>query len=254
MSPPAESLQLTWRLQSKRNDLQAQVSSFKCSSWQHTYENDIRNRKNKNRWLLLRLNNPVGGSSAAEIFPLITRSQKVFTAALIRMFISHTFIDASCKKTEWKWTEKAGILESCRCQNKGTAGILWHKCVLCFLVTRHICSLMCVHLTYHIRAGDDIWQSLTAAPLALCSCSSPGHWPQPLGAIRASHLSSAARRACPPFFHFPLLVFRSRPEQQKTTALQQAPPPSAALLPLLQTQMCIYLAQICPCVINRRKL
>ena len=101
------------------------------------------------------------------------------------------------------------------------------------LPLEHICLLMYIKYT-NIRPNDDIWQR--AARLALYSPASPLYWPQPLGAIRASRLSSAAIRANPPSFLFFflrlllfslsfLVVFRSsrKPQGSKQAS---SPPPS----------------------------
>ena len=143
------------------------------------------------------------------------------------------------------------------------------------LPLEHICLLMYIKYT-NIRPNDDIWQR--AARLALYSPASPLYWPQPLGAIRASRLSSAAIRANPPsflfFFFASSSLFSLVPgcfqEQQKTTGLQAglftppfssgrrtailgAPSFLAASLPLSKPR-CLYLAHLCLCVINRWKL
>lgn len=125
----------------------------------------------------------------------------------------------------------------------------------------HTSAAWCVCILYtvsYITTSGPAMTSGKELPLLHLHCARApllgtdhNHWEQ-----SERHIWAPLQKEPAPFLPFSPLVFRSRPLQQKTTALQQAPPPSAVLLPLLQTQMCIYLAQICPCVpvINRRKL
>lgn len=135
------------------------------------------------------------------------------------------------------------------------------------LPLEHICLLMYIKYT-NLRPNDDIWQR--AARLALYSPASPLYWPQPLGAIRASRLSSAAIRANPPhsfFFVFFSSLSRSwlfsgaaenhrapsRPlhpppfSSGRRTAILGAPSFLAASLPPLQAQMSIFSSSLPPC-------
>lgn len=135
----------------------------------------------------------------------------------------------------------------------------------------------CVDIIYrnNIRANKDIWQRANPARLALLSPPLLLLLSWVLTTTAGSNQSVTSELCCnksqpppPSIFSLPR-CFRSRPQQQKTTGLQKAsPPPSlsgqrtAILAALLfgclllprQTQMHIYLAHLCFCVINRWKL
>lgn len=136
---------------------------------------------------------------------------------------------------------------------------------------------LCVYTIYTMRPMTTSGKELTLLLLHCTPSSSPLlYCPQPLGAIRASRLSTAAIRANPPSSFFCascsslsfLVVFRSRPQQQKNhrapaglSTLSTPPclclgegqphsePPSFLASPSLQAQ--IYLAHFCLSVINR---
>lgn len=150
---------------------------------------------------------------------------------------------------------------TCQCRNKAPAATLRSEPTRPETsASRRVCVTSTV--AYRTTRGprDDIWRRVNPAPLAprcccCCCCSSPRRRPQPLGAIRASRLSSAAARAAPFSSIFPSLFSAagpfSQPEKRKNHSAPAGPlHPLAVLLPLLRTQIWIYLAQICPCVIS----
>lgn len=136
-----------------------------------------------------------------------------------------------------------------QCHSEAAAGFRQVNSQPCFLLSRHICLLMCVYHIYReaVTTSGPMTTSGKELTLLVLHCTpSPPHLSSVLTTTAGSNQSVTSELRCnksqpPPTllpFFLPLLlsslsslvVFRSRPQQQKTAGLQQAsrlsPPPS----------------------------